>query len=135
MEHNVIFGMAENEEQDFLFIKELLSKNGIHVTETSDYLFLNWSEDSLRQANRHHNSGRPKFVSDYTYIDVLIFKAQRKSEKEILDLLGCKRTTYYDCLKKLKQSYLWEELDKDQLNNIEYLKSFQNSVYNLVFGV
>lgn len=125
---------AENVEA----IIQALSDVGVYMSVKDDQLTLSVMGHSyVRKKNR--NAGRhKKLVSNpdaaesyevWRYADI-VHMMQTMNDKEICEKIGMAPATYYRHKRDLKNSEYFKSLDKNRLNDLEYLRS---AGYNQAF--
>lgn len=71
---------------------------------------------------KSRNAGRHRRVSNVTYADIIYMLNQGMTDKTILQQIGMASATYFRHKKDMVQSDYYRRLDKDRLNDLDYLR-------------
>ena len=131
---------AEQNKKNFEKMKEALDAVGVMLKIDNGELTLAiYPEKYIRTKER--NAGRRKKIvwneesrkkgkyETYKYSDI-VFMMQTMMDKEIANKIGMPIATYYRHKKTLKESYYFNSLDLNKLQDKEYLESVSD---NLIF--
>ena len=131
---------AEQNKKNFEKMKEALDAVGVWLDISDGELSLSiYPEKYIRTKER--NAGRRKKIvwneearkkgkyETYKYSDI-VFMMQTMKDKEIANKIGMPIATYYRHKKTLKESYYFNSLDLNKLQDKEYLESVSD---NLIF--
>lgn len=126
---------AKRNKANFEAIKEALCDVGVYISLDDDVLYISIMQDRyLRTKNR--NAGRRKKIAFdinshddffvWKYSDVVLMM-QTMTDKEICEKIGMAIATYYRHKKNLKNTNYYKSLDKNKLDDKEYLESVEGN--------
>lgn len=126
---------AKKNKANFEAVKTALYDVGVYISLDDDELYISIMQDRyLRTKNR--NAGRRKKIAAsrdshnnlflWKYSDVVLMM-QTMTDKEICEKIGMAIATYYRHKKNLKNTVYYKSLDKNKLNDKEYLESVEGN--------
>lgn len=127
----------KNNQESYEIIKEALDDIGIHFEINNGELFM-WIHSEKYIRIKERNAGRRKVYAwkkeeyekgnmvVYKYSDI-VFMIQTMTDQEVCEKIGMKPATYYRHKKELKKSQYYANLDRNKLNDKEYLESVEGN--------
>ena len=114
-------------------MKKALDKVGFSLSVDHNILGIymkvhDYAAATTRNAGRRQSE--VKFKGGTIFYSDIVYMMQTMTDKEISDKIDMKIATYYRHKKALKESTYFRFLDKNKLNDLEYLKSAK---YNFPF--
>lgn len=122
--------------QNYEQIKKLLEEVGVILDVDDGKLSLSIFQDTYNEI-RKRNAGRRRNIifrdenhdydHRYTFADI-IYMSQSMTDKEICEKIGIPQATFYRHKKRLKDSSYFKSLDRNRLNDMEYLQSVDGNL-------
>lgn len=122
---------AETNKENFGAIQEALNDVGVYISLDDDELYISIMS-SRYMCNKTRHAGRRKkvaFTEDnsgnlyvYKYSDIVLMM-QTMTDEQICEKIGMAVATYYRHKKKLKNTKYYKSLDRNKLDDKEYLES------------
>lgn len=118
--------------QNFEYVQRAMQAAGISMRLEGDILYISVWEELHRQKTAR-NAGRHKkltYTDDngvWRYSDV-VYMLQTMTDQQVYTAIGMASSTYYRHKKELLQSAYYASLDKDSLQDKDYLESVSGNL-------